>query len=45
MVYKNEHCEECNDSYALSSDKKSCNIICLNGNIAGSCTGCSNPST
>lgn len=31
ITYDNEHCTECNDSYSLSTDKKSCQFICSIG--------------
>lgn len=30
-TYLYEHCFECNNSYTLSSDKKSCNFLCYPG--------------
>lgn len=40
MTFKDEHCIECDDSFKLSEDKKSCESLCRRGNEPGHCNGC-----
>jgi hypothetical protein len=28
LSYDNEHCTECDDSYTLNANKRSCDLIC-----------------
>lgn len=39
-VYKDQHCEECLDSYELSKNKKSCKHLCQTAHKPGVCKEC-----